>query len=134
MFMQAWSNYGPAWTVIHQQLGVRPFLNRGELQVVPQVPDGQPSVAGSNIRLGSGSADVFAARSGSVYTTKVTATTAPVTKLLIGHTLPRGSQVASVQLDGRRVSDYDAQLTNRGLEVTVSAAPADPHTLVVITR
>ncbi|HZC52485.1 MAG TPA: hypothetical protein VE441_08320 [Mycobacterium sp.] len=134
MFMQAWSNYGPAWTVIHQQLGVQPFLNRGVLHVVPQVPNGQPSVRGSNIRLGDGSADVFAARSGSVYTTKVNAATVPLTKLLIGHTLPRGSQIASVELDGRPLRDYDAQLTNRGLEVTVTATPGDPHTLIVTAR
>src|SRR3979411_3274100 len=68
MFMQAWGNYGTAWSVIHQQLGVRPYLNDGTLQVVPQVPAGQPSVAGSNIRLGGGSVGVFASHSGSSYT------------------------------------------------------------------
>ena len=52
MVMQAWGNYGTAWSVVHQQLGVRPYLNDATLQVVPQVPAGQPSVAGSNIRLG----------------------------------------------------------------------------------
>ena len=74
MFMQAWGNYGTAWPVIHQQLGVRPYLNDGELQVVPQVPPGQPSVAGSNIRLGRGSVGVFASHSDAGYTTKVDAT------------------------------------------------------------
>src|SRR5438105_15693312 len=63
MFMQAWGNYGTVWSVVHQQLGVRPFLGDGVLQVVPQVPDGQPSVAGRNIRLGDGSADVLATHS-----------------------------------------------------------------------
>ena len=38
MVMQAWGNYGTAWSVVHQQLGVRPYLNDGVLQVVPQVP------------------------------------------------------------------------------------------------
>ena len=38
MFMQAWGNYGTAWSVVHQQLGVRPFVNRGVVEVVPQVP------------------------------------------------------------------------------------------------
>ena len=56
MFMQAWGNYGTAWSVVNQQLGVRPFLGDGALQVVPQVPKGQPSVAGSNIQFGDGSA------------------------------------------------------------------------------
>ena len=63
MVMQAWGNYGTAWSVVHQQLGVRPYLNDGVLQVVPQVPAGQPSVAGSNIRLGRGSVGVFASHS-----------------------------------------------------------------------
>ena len=53
MFMQAWGHYGTAWAVVHQQLGVRPDLGHGRLEVVPQVPDGQPSVAG---RATSGSA------------------------------------------------------------------------------
>ncbi|MFL5827477.1 MAG: glycogen debranching protein [Thermoleophilaceae bacterium] len=131
MFMQAWGNYGTVWSVIHEQLGVRPFLNRGELDVVPQVPDGQPSVAGTNIRLGSGSIGVFASRSGSAYTTKLDATNTRVTTLLIGHTLPRGSRVGSVELDGSVVSGYDTRLTNRGLEVTIPASPGAQHTLVV---
>ena len=38
MFMQAWGNYGTAWPVVHQQLGVRPDLGRGDLEVVPQLP------------------------------------------------------------------------------------------------
>ena len=29
MFMQAWGNYGTAWSVVHQQLGVRPDVGRG---------------------------------------------------------------------------------------------------------
>ena len=40
MFMQAWGNYGTAWSVVHQQLGVRPFVNRGVVETVPQVPAG----------------------------------------------------------------------------------------------
>jgi hypothetical protein len=131
MFMQAWGNYGTAWPVIHQQLGVRPFVNRGELDVVPQVPPAQPSVAGSNIRIGTGSVGVFASRVGSTYTTKVDATQTPVATLVVGQTLPAGSRVASVQLDGATVTGYAAQPTNRGLEVTVPAAAGRQHTLVV---
>jgi hypothetical protein len=131
MVMQAWGNYGTAWAVVHQQLGVRPYLNDGELQVVPQVPPGQPSVAGSNIRLGRGSVGVFAAHHGDSYTTKVDATRTPVRKLLVGHTLPRGAHVRRVRLDGRAVRSYDARVTNRGLEVVVSARPGGQHTLTV---
>jgi hypothetical protein len=134
MFMQAWGNYGTAWSVIHQQLGVRPFLNDGVLQVVPQVPAGQPSVAGSNIRLGRGSVGVFASLASGGYTTKVDATRTPVRELVIGHTLPRGSKPKAVWLDGRRVNDYDARETNRGLELTVDARPGAQHTLTIATK
>ena len=48
MVLQAWGNYGTAWPVVHQQLGVRPDAGRHALEVVPQVPEGQPSVAGSS--------------------------------------------------------------------------------------
>jgi hypothetical protein len=133
MVMQAWGNYGTVWSVIHQQLGVRPFLNASELQVVPQVPPDQPSVAGSNIRLGRGSVGVFASHSGASYTTKVDATRTPVHELVIGHTLPRGSMPATVRLDGRRVKHYKARLTNRGLELTVDARPGRRHTLTITT-
>src|ERR1700750_3271996 len=133
MVMQAWGNYGTAWSVIHQQLGVRPFLNDSELQVVPQVPPGQPSVAGSNIRLGKGSVGVFASHAGATYTTKVAATHPPVRELLVGHTLPHGSRPASVVLDGHRVKRYGARETNRGLEVVVSAEPGARHTLTITT-
>ena len=131
MFMQSWGHYGTAWSVIHQQLGVRPDLGRDRLSIVPQVPDGQPSVAGQDIRLGEGSADVLAAHDGNRYVTVVDTSRAPVKTLQLGHTLPRGSTVASVVLDGRPVTGFDARGTNRGLEVTVDAKPRGRHVLVV---
>jgi hypothetical protein len=131
MFMQAWGHYGTAWAAVHQQLGVRPQLGHAWLEVVPQVPDGQPSVQGENIRLGHGSADVHASHAGNRYTTTTDTSRAPVRTLLIGHTLPRGSTVASVELDGTPVTDYGKRQTNRGLEVRVSADPDRRHTLVV---
>ena len=131
MFMQAWGHYGTAWAVVHQQLGVRPDLGHGRLEVVPQVPDGQPSVQGQDIRLGDGSADVLAAHDGNRYTTVTDTSDAPAHAFRIGHTLPRGATVASVVLDGRPVDDYATRATNRGLEVTVTAAPGRRHTLVV---
>jgi hypothetical protein len=98
---------------------------------VPQVPAGQPSVEGSNIRLGNGSVGVFASRSGNSYTTKVDATRAPVHELLVGHTLPRAARPVAVLLDGRRLGHYDTNLTNRGLELMVEAEPGAKHTLTV---
>ena len=128
MFMQAWGNYGTAWSVIHQQLGVRPFLNRGRLEVVPQLPGSSP-ISGDEIRLGDhGTLAVKASRSGSTWKTTVDAR-APV-KLSVGATLPRDAAVADVRLDGTPAK-YEARLTNRGLEVTVTAAPGAPHTVTV---
>ncbi|MEA2317250.1 MAG: hypothetical protein QOD44_1439 [Solirubrobacteraceae bacterium] len=129
--LQAWGAYGTAWPVVHQQLGVRPDLGRGRLEVVPQ-PPGTAPISGRNIRLGaSGSVDVRARRSGRRYTTTVHAH-APV-RLRIGHTLPAGARVADVRLDGREVN-ADERETNRGLEVTVATSPGAAHTLVVTAR
>ncbi|MGB9185024.1 MAG: hypothetical protein WCB67_13260 [Solirubrobacteraceae bacterium] len=131
MVMQAWGNYGTAWPVVHQQLGVRPFLGDGALQIVPQVPDGQPSVAGSNIRLGRGAVDVFASHVGSTYTTKVLVHELHLRSLEIGHTLPAGSTPATVVVDGHSVDDAAVRQTNRGVEVTVAVSGNGPHTLTV---
>jgi hypothetical protein len=129
--LQAWGAYGTVWPVVHQQLGVRPDLGRGRLEVVPQPPGSQP-IAGSNIRLGSsGSVDVKAQHTGKTFTTTVTAH-APV-RLSVGATVPSGAHVDQVRLDGRTVSG-DERETNRGLEVTVPASPGAKHTLVVTVR
>ena len=130
MFTQAWGHFGTAWPVVHQQLGVRPHLGRGLLEIMPQVPDGEPSVQGAGIRLGDGSADVLASRNGNLFTTTTDTTNAPVGTFRIGHTLPRGSTVASVRLDGAAVA-HTARETNRGLEVRVPAGASQRHTLVV---
>ena len=103
MFMQAWGHYGSAWPVVHQQLGVRPDLGRGELEVIPQLPSDTP-IAGRRIRLGEGALQlVRASREGRRYRTAVVVGSVQVERLLLGHTLPRGSRVKSVRLDGRRV-------------------------------
>jgi hypothetical protein len=129
--LQAWGAYGTAWPVVHQQLGVRPDLGRGRLQVVPQPPSTAP-IAGTDIRLGtSGSVDVRARHVGRTATTTVFAH-APV-RLRIGATLPANAHVRDVRLDGRRVS-ADERETNRGLEVTVPASPGAQHTLAVTSR
>jgi hypothetical protein len=129
MVMQAWNQYGTMWPVVHQQLGVRPDLGRGTLEVVPQLPSSSP-IAGKRIRLGGGALElVRASRDGNRYTTTVATGSAPVETLAIGHTLPRGSHVLAVTLDGQNVQ-WDERETNRGLEVTVETQPGR-HTLVV---
>ena len=131
MFMQAWGNYGTAWAVVHQWLGVRPDLGRARLEIVPQVPQGQPSVQARNIRLGRGSAGVLATHSGSQYRTEIDSTRGVgVDTVVIGHTLPRGTQPTTVVLDGRTVHDYRVRETSRGAEVTVSTT-AGHHTLTI---
>ena len=133
MFMQAWGNYGTAWPVLHQQLGVRPDLGEGKLEIVPQVPDGQPRVQGSDIRLGDGTADVLASHSGQEYTTKVSVKRVRTLEALrIGQTLPHGTTVARVRLDGKAPKRLKVRETNRGVEVTVAVPGASGrHTLVV---
>jgi hypothetical protein len=131
MFMQAWGHYGNSWPVVHQQLGVRPHLGRRFLEVVPQVPPlPETRVQGANIRLGGGSADVEATRDGNRYTTITDSRKTRVQVFRIGHTLPRGSTVASALLDGAPAA-YRTRETNRGLEVWVRADPDRRHTLVV---
>ncbi|MBV9942290.1 MAG: hypothetical protein JO262_09205 [Solirubrobacterales bacterium] len=133
MVMQAWGNYGTVWSVVAQQLGVRPFLGDGTLQVVPQVPPDQPSVAGQNIRLGAGSVDVYAAHAGTRYETRLLVHGLRLRSLQIGHTLPAGTTPATVLVDGRPAHDPAVRDTNRGVEVTVPVQGGGLHTLVVTT-
>jgi hypothetical protein len=129
MFMQAWGNYGTAWPVVHQWLGVRPDLGNRQVDFVPQVPQGQTRVQGRDIRLGDGSADVLATHNGNRYRTEIT-TTHVARNVVIGHTLPRGTRPALVVLDGRPLRHYTVVATNRGSEVTVWTTGGH-HTLTI---
>jgi hypothetical protein len=131
--VHAWGNCGTAWSVVHQQLGVRAFLGDGALQVVPQVPAGQPSVAGQNIALGDDSVDVFAAHAGNRYETRLTVDGLHLRSLEIGHTRPAGANPAGVLVDGHPAHDVSVQQTTRGVEVTVPVPGNGPHTLTVTT-
>jgi hypothetical protein len=119
MTLQAWGAYGVLWPVVHQQLGVSPDLGHGRLSIVPQIPGGQQKVAGSNIRLGGGSADVTARLVGKDLRTdvKVKGIKATVT---IAAVLPAGAKVAGVSLDGHTTA-YKLVPTARGTEVQVTA-------------
>jgi hypothetical protein len=130
MFMQAWGNYGTAWAVVHQWLGVRPDLGNGLLEFVPQVPQGQTTAAGTNIRLGTGAADVRATHLGVFYRTEIK-TSGISAKIVIGHTLPAGKRPLAVVLDGHLVHNYRVTPTNRGVEVTV-ATTTGHHALTVV--
>ncbi len=132
MVLQAWGAYGTAWPVVRQQLGVRPDMGRGRLEVVPQIPPGQRRLAGANIRLGKGSVDVEARRSGARHVTRVRSRV-QLRRLLVGHTLPRGARVSSVRLDGEQ-AEYTVRPTNRGVEVLARVRGTGTHELVVRSR
>jgi hypothetical protein len=133
MVLQAWGHYGTMWPVIHQQLGVRPDLGRGRLEVVPHIPPHEPWIAARRVRLGDGTLTrVRAVRlGGGRWRTVVDTGNAPVTLLRIGHTLPRGASVRGVWLDGRRAAGWETRSTNRGVEVTVRTGPGR-HVLEVV--
>ncbi len=114
---QAWGTYGVLWPVVNQQLGVDPQLGNGLLEVLPDVPSGQSSVSGTNIRVGTGSVDVAATHHGSSYTTTVTASQACT--LHVGATLPTGAQIHLVTLNGSP-AHYTVRDTNAGRQVLVS--------------
>jgi hypothetical protein len=130
MFMQAWNNYGTTWAVVHQWLGVRPDLGFGRLEVVPQVPQGQTRVAGSNILVGNGAVDVTATHTGNEYTATVRAKVKA--DLTIGQTVPDGAKVSSVTLNGKHVH-FTVRDTNRGQEVLVDAHGGGSQHLEVTT-
>jgi glycogen debranching enzyme len=117
MFMQAWSSYGVQWPVIHHFLGIRPDVPGGGLYVVPDVPDSWPRLSVSDLKVGEGKVDVSARVEGETYTTKVW--TPRGFALTLGHTLPQGSEVTAVILDGAPTQDYEVLETPRGTEVVV---------------
>jgi hypothetical protein len=116
---QAWGTYGVLWPVVHQQLGVGPQLGHGLLEVLPSVPPSQPAVSGSNIRVGTGSIDVTATHSGNTWTTTVKSALA--CSLHIGATLPAGSTIQTVTLNGAPAA-HQVRDTNAGRQVFVSTS------------
>jgi hypothetical protein len=129
--MQAWGAYGVLWPVIHQQLGVAPDLGNGALSVVPLVPAGQRSIAGSDILVGSGHVDVRATHEGKVLS--VTVNAAVKCQLSLGVILPDGAKVASARLDGRPAGTQRIH-TARGDQLIVNTRASGRHTLEVTLR
>jgi hypothetical protein len=119
MALQAWGAYGILWPVIHQQLGVDPDLGHGTVAVVPQLPEGQQKVAGSNIRVGRGSIDVSERLAGKELRTDVTVKGVGAS-VTVGAVLPSGAKVKSVTLNGHAAA-YKLVTTTRGVEVRVPA-------------
>jgi hypothetical protein len=125
---QAWGTYGVLWPVVHQQLGVAPQLGHGLLEVLPSVPPGQSTISGSTIRIGIGSIDVTADHNGNTWTTAVTSRLSCT--LHVGATLPAGSTVTSVTLNGATVA-YQVRDTNAGRQVFVSTSCGSTAKVVV---
>ena len=122
---------GSIWPVLHQWLGVRPDLGRGELAVVPQVPPDSSPISARNVRLGNGSIRVSAETGNGTYRTTIR----PAVKLeslTVGHTLPLDTEVRSVTLNGEKVG-RKINTTNRGKEVLVDAPTTGEQTLIVKT-
>jgi hypothetical protein len=128
MVLQAWGAYGNLWPVVHHHLGVSPDLGRGRVEVVPQVPGGQQTVSGRNIRLGAGGIDVSASAGESWLRTEVRSRTdAEVT---IGQVVPAGATVAAVKLNGRP-AQFTIRKTARGNEVVVDGGTSGHSVLEV---
>ncbi len=130
MGLQAWGTYGILWPVVHFELGVAPDAGRHRLQVVPQVPAGQSSVAGSNILVGSGAIDVAASSTSSSLTTEVTRHLSVA--LTIGAVITAGKTVSAVMLNGAPAA-YTLVDTARGQEVLVSAPTGSGTATLVVT-
>ncbi|GLV54624.1 hypothetical protein KDH_14710 [Dictyobacter sp. S3.2.2.5] len=119
------------WPVVHQQLGVDPQLGNGLLEVLPSVPNGQSTVAAQNIRVGTGSIDVEATHHGSSWTTTVTSHLSATPH--VGATLPAGSRILNVTLNGQKVA-YTLRNTNAGLQVVVSTSCGSTARVHVVAR
>ena len=122
MGLQAWGTYGVLWPVVHFQLGIAPDLGRRTVAVVPQVPDDQTKVSGTNVVLAKGALDVTATRANGVLTTTVTKRDL-ASSLTLGVVLPTGTTAVSATLDGQTVP-VTTTVTARGTEVRVAATGA----------
>jgi hypothetical protein len=128
MFMQAWSSYGVQWPVINNYLGIRPDVPDDALSVIADVPASWPGLSVSNLRVGDGTMSATASHAGKTYTT--TADAPAGWELTLGHTVPAGATVVSVDLDGAAVP-WSVNDTTRGREVHVTTTTGGPHTVVV---
>ena len=131
MVMQAWSSYGIHWPLVELYLGIKPNAPARSLSVVPDLPSSWPELSIDELRVGSCEISVSAQHSGKSYVTTVA--TPAGWSLTIGHTLPAGSQVQSVTLNGSPAS-YQIVDTNRGREVHVQVNSGGIQKLTVQTQ
>jgi hypothetical protein len=115
---------------VHQELGVGPQLGHGLVEVLPSVPPGQSTVSGKNIRVGTGSIDVTASHTGTTWTTTVRSALACT--LHVGATVPAGSTIRSVTLNGAPAA-FTVRDTNAGRQVFVSTTCGSTAEVQVVT-
>jgi hypothetical protein len=127
--LQAWGTYGVLWPVVHQQLGVDPDMGRRHVTVVPQVPTGQERVSGTGIRLGRGSVDVAASRTGTALRTDVVRRVRA--SLTVGVLLPAGTRRLSATLNGRPVTPVTVR-SARGVQELVTVPAGTGRTSLVV--
>ena len=100
------------------------------MAVVPQLPPDQGEASARGIRLGDEvSIGVVAKRKGTTYSTVVRRR--GDVGLTLGAVVPRGSDILSVRLDGRRAA-ADLVRTARGLEVRVRAGQGSGTAKLVV--
>ena len=92
MFMQAWGNYGTAWAVVHQWLGVRPDLGNGARRVRPAGAAGPDLGAGHRTSGSAAGRPTCSPPTPEAPTARRSTrpTASAPNKVVIGHTLPRG--------------------------------------------
>ncbi len=133
MFMQAWGNYGTAWSVVHQWLGVDPDLGRHVLSVRPA---GAAGPASGERQATSGSAAVRRACHRHAPRTRYRTVVDTDRGCRRAHGAPRRDAAAQREAGracastGTPRTATPVRRTNRGDEVVVRPRPAR-HTLVV---
>ena len=133
MFMQAWGHYGTAWSVVHQQLGVRPTSAATGSRSCRRCPTAQPRVQRRTSGSATAAADVLAvARRAPLHDEGRRDRRAGCATLLDRpHAAARRRRSASVELDGRRRWRLRRAAHEPRPRGPGRADPGGVHTLVV---
>ena len=132
MFMQAWGNYGTAWPVVHQWLGVQPDLGNGlARRSFRRCRRARRPCRDRTSGSAAGPSTCWPRTPGSRYVTTIDVTAGVGARdIRIGHTLPGGAGRRLWCWTGKAVHNYTVRQTNRGTEVTVPTT-AGQHTLTI---
>ena len=132
MFMQAWGNYGTAWAVVHQWLGVRPDLGDGaRRRSSRRCRRARPRCRAGTSGWATDPPTCWPPTPATRYSTEIDddrRRRPPGDDR--AHPAAQGAQPAAVVLDGQVVHNYQVVETNRGTEVTIPTT-AGHHTLTI---